>query len=357
MSISEVKIANLRSYELFEVSLDPRVTLILGPNGSGKTTLLEALYVAMRGSSFRGSDRDMVAHDRKVADIKTIDASGDARRFHLSFSPDGKLIKTIQIDGKTTQRVPMKYRMPVVLFEPEELRLLSSSPQRRRDFIDGIISRLSPAYLTLLNRYSRTLLQRNELLKQRETMEVSAWENHLFAWDIKFAELASQIFSMRQDFIARSNQHLSRLYSDMADKPHEISVRYKTPLPVSNYQQKLLHSLESQRISDSYRGYTSVGPHRDDIAIQLDEHPASETASRGEMRTIMLAYKLFEVELQQEKTGKAPLILMDDVFSELDITREQHLMRSLKHYQTIITATDLRKELKIDATIVNLTSK
>jgi DNA replication and repair protein RecF len=354
MSISEVKIANLRSYTLYEAQLDPQVTLILGPNGSGKTTILEALYVAMRGSSFRGRDRDMIAHTKKTADIKTTDSSGDTRRVHLSLTPDEKLAKSVQIDGKTTQRVPNKYRVPVVLFEPDELRLLSSSPQRRRDFLDGIMSRLTPAYATLLNRYARTLLQRNELLKQRESMDLSAWESHLFAWDVKFAELAGHIVSARQEFVALSNQHLSRLYSSMADAKHTVEVRYDTSIHGKSYQQKLLHTLEAQRIADSYRGYTSAGPHRDDISILLDTHSAAETASRGEMRTIMLAYKLLEVELQEKQTGKAPLILMDDVFSELDITREQHLMRSLAHYQTVITATDLRDELKINAQIISL---
>ena len=354
MSVVEVKIANIRSYTLYETSLDPRVTLILGPNGSGKTTILEALYVALRGSSFRGRDRDMIAHQKTTADIKVTDISGNARRIHMSYSADGKLVKSVQIDGKTTQRLPAKYRQPVVLFEPDELRLLSSSPQRRRDFLDAMMSRLTPAYATLLGRYTRTLLQRNELLKQRESMDISAWQSHLYAWNVKFAELASEIVDARATFIALSNQHLSRLYSGMADAQHSIEVCYATSIHGKNYQQKLLHTLEAQRIADSYRGYTSAGPHRDDISISLDGHPASETASRGEMRTIMLAYKLLEVELQETHTGNAPLILMDDVLSELDITREQHLMNSLKQYQTVITATDLRDELKIDATIIDL---
>lgn len=346
--------ANVRSYKLFEAQLDPHVTLILGANGSGKTTLLEALYVAMRGSSFRGRDRDMVAHESLTADIKTTDDAGDSRRIHLSHNSEGKLTKSIQIDGKTTARIPAKYRLPVVLFEPDELRLLSSSPQRRRDFLDAIMSRLNPNYATLLNRYNRTLLQRNELLKQHETMDESSWQSHLFAWDVKFAELASQIISQRYEFVELSNQHLSRLYSTMASVDHDIQVRYESSVHAKNYQQKLLHMLEHQRLQDAFRGYTSAGPHRDDITLLLDTHPASETASRGEMRTIMLAYKLLEVELQEKQTGKPPLVLMDDVFSELDITRERSLMHSLQHYQTVITATDLRDELKINAKIINL---
>ncbi len=354
MSIHEVKLANLRSYVLYEAQLDPHSTLILGSNGSGKTTLLEALYVGLRGTSFRGRDADMMQHGALSADIKITATNGDDRRVHLEPTSSGKVSKAFQVAGKTTARLPAKYRLPVVLFEPDELRLLSSSPQRRRQFLDDILARLYPAYATTLSRYGRTLLQRNELLKQRDAMPADAWDNHLFAWDIKFAELATKIVQTRHDFIATSNQHLSRLYSGMADAQHVVEVRYESNFSAAAYEQALVQMLQSRRHDDALRGYTSAGPHRDDITILLDTHPASETASRGEMRTIMLAYKLLEVELQQKLTDTPPLILMDDVFSELDITRERSLMHTLQGYQTVITATDLRDELKVNASIISL---
>lgn len=354
MSISEVKVANVRSYKLFDAQLDPHVTLILGPNGSGKTTLLEALYVAMRGSSFRGRDRDMIAHDGKTADIKVTDSGGAVRKIHLSVSPDDKISKSFTVEDKTSARLLAKHRLPVVLFEPDELRMLSSSPQRRRQFFDDILSRLYPSYATALSRFGRTLLQRNELLKQHETMSKSTWESHLFAWDVKFAELATALVHARAEFSDLSNKHLSRLYSGMADAEHKVHIDYEPVKRESSYQQVLMGRLQRSRALDVLRGFTSEGPHRDDFTVLLDEHPASETASRGEMRTIMLAYKLLEVELQKDITGQLPLILMDDVFSELDVTREKSLMHSLQGYQTVITATDLRNSLKINAKILNL---
>ena len=354
MSLTAISLANLRSYELYQVALDANVTLILGKNGSGKTTLLEALYFLHRGTSFRGRDRDMIAHGKSTADIRLDDSAGNIRRVHLQLMAGDKLSKNFTIDDKTTQRMPAKHRLPAVLFEPDELRLLSSSPQRRRQFLDDILVRLYPSYGTQLARYNRTLLQRNELLKQHESMSQTAWESHLFAWDVKFAELAQHIVSKRAEFISLSNQHLSRLYSSMANAEHEVLISYQSAFEPSNYHQQLVHKLNAARHGDALRGFTSVGPHREDIEISLDGYPASETASRGEMRTIMLAYKLLEVELQKELTDMSPLILMDDVFSELDITREQKLMHTLQGYQTIITATDLRDELKIDASIIAL---
>lgn len=350
--VLSVSLQNVRSYQLFNCEFDPHVTLILGSNGSGKTTLLEAVYVALRGTSFRGRDRELINHDQTSAVMKLV--ADHERRVRLSQNGEAKVAKEFTIEGRKTARLPAKYRFPVVLFEPEELRMLSSSPQRRRDFIDGVLAHLYPSYATTLNRYNRVLLQRNELLKQRETMSASAWDNHLFAWDVKFAELATTITNERQKFIELSNTRLSDIYSNIAAKEHAVIVRYVSKSPVQNYSEKLFAILQSSRHEDALRGFTSSGPHRDDIEILLDGYPASETASRGEMRTIMLAYKLLEVTLQQEMTGKLPVILMDDVFSELDITREQKLMQALLPYQTIITATDLRDELKINAKIIKL---
>lgn len=384
MAIQEIRLENVRSYELFSAQLNPGVSLILGKNGTGKTTLLEGLYYLAQGTSFRGRDRDMIAHDSTRAGLVVIDSDGTKRRASLQIMSDDKVKKTFTLSDKVSARLPAKSRQPVVLFEPDELRLLSSSPDRRRRFFDGVLTRLYPEYGTVLARYQRTLLQRNELLKQyaaamssgatsrqtsfrgrsavsRLTPDTNGGaqslldvEDNLFTWDIKFAELSTTIVDMRHSFIATSNTHLSRLYSGVASTDHRVSITYTSSIQAENYEQKLLNQLHRDRLSDSYRGYTSSGPHRDDFSLYLDSHLASEVASRGEMRTIMLANKLLEVELQHEIYNTPPLILMDDVFSELDASREQQLMAKLAPYQTIITATDLRDELKINASIVSL---
>lgn len=354
MAIRELRVNNVRSYELYRAEFSDDLNLILGPNGTGKTTLLEAIYYLYQGTSFRGRDRDMIAYDTTRSDLLLTDDSGDTRRASLQQTSDDKIKKSFEVEDRTSQRLLAKHRRPVVLFEPDELRLLSSSPDRRRRFFDGILARLYPQYATILARYQRTLLQRNELLKRREETPTEAWDDQLFVWDIKFSELALEITRQRREFATLSNTHLSDLYSQMAGRKEHVTVSYNSSIPADNYQQTLLNRLNTNRLGDSYRGYTSVGPHRDDFLLYLDGHLASESASRGEMRTIMLAYKLLEVKLQTEIYNQPPLILMDDVFSELDVSREAHLMQALTGHQTIITATDLRDELKSSGHILHL---
>lgn len=354
MGLQRITLHNVRSYGLESFEFDPQVTLILGQNGTGKTTILEAIYLLLRGTSFRGRDRDIVAYTKTSSEAK-LDLNNTSRRSRLTLTDDGKITKQFTIDSTQSARLAAKHRLPVVLFEPDELRLLTSSPQRRRDFIDGIIARLSPTYSAVLSRFSRSLLQRNELLKRRDEMELSAWQNHLFAWDVKFAELSASIMKARNNFIHHANDRLSGIYSDLAGKENTVVGRYESSFPINEHlQQVLVSKLQTTHDLDALRGYTGIGPHRDDITLHLNDHLATESASRGEMRTIMLAFKLLEVELQEHHSGVMPIILLDDVFSELDSSREQALIRALSPYQTIITATDLRDELKSDAHIIHL---
>ena len=339
--ISKIKLYNFRSYHLHEATFSNSGTVIVGPNGTGKTNLLEAVYVALRGSSFRGSLSDCMTLNAPQT-IVHLEGDFGERRIKLD-SISGKINKEFIINDNKSKALTRKNRLPVVLFEPSELRLISSSPSRRRDFLDGLIARLDPKYDTDLRAFNRTLLQRNELLKSHQE-DSSIWRDNLFAWDIKFVQYATNIAQKRAKFLQINEPRIKNLYESLAGKDTQLSIEYGAIVPLENYDQALLNRLGKSREYEIATGFTSAGPHREDFTIFLHNQPAIKVASRGEMRTIMLAFKLLELELQTEVSQSRPLILLDDVFSELDATREKLLQETIQNHQFIVTTTDARHQ-------------
>lgn len=331
MYVQKLQVKNLRSHTEYIVDFSPDVTILTGANGSGKTSLLEAIYLSLQGTSFRGSDGDML---QKGSPWWRIDVKlNDQQTRAIKFNPEKTSSrKQFVIDNKTTARLPTKQKYPVVLFEPEDLRLLHGSPSRRRQFIDRFISQLNPVYGPTLRKYERALKQRNNLLK-------SAYNNddQLFAWNIALAEHGAYIIEQRIAFIEQINQNLSNLYQDIAGTHDDVSIHYSHTF-VGDIKQRLLNELHAHLERDRYLGNTSVGPHRHDVIFEINTSPALTIASRGEARTIVLALKFLEVDIIEKLTDKAPIILLDDVFSELDATRQKLLTSQLKGHQIIITS-------------------
>lgn len=330
--VSKLAVHNVRSHEQYEVTLDKGVTVITGPNGSGKTTLLESIYVALQGSSFKGTDNDMLRADGPWWKIDIIFDSQDRRT--VKFDPEKTTSrKQFIVDGKTTVRLAPKNKYPIVLFEPEDLRLLNGSPARRRQFIDRFISQLNPLYGVSLRKYERALRQRNNLLKR---FQVSSDE--LFAWDITLAEHGAYLIEQRIAFIEKIQSQLNDAYHDIAASNDEVSVHYSHTF-VGDVKQKILAELNAHVEKDKIIGNTSVGPHRHDVIFELNHSPALSNASRGEVRTIVLALKFLEVAIIEQLTGLKPLILLDDVFSELDIERQKALSDKTREHQIVMTST------------------
>lgn len=329
MIIRSLAVEHIRTHDSFHHKLSPNVTVITGPNGSGKTTLLEAIAVALRGKSFKGSDTELLQTD---SDWWRIDLVLDDQLRTVKYNPSNPTKrKTFVIDDKATARLPAAAAYPTVLFDPDDLRLLHGSPSRRRQFIDRFAAQINPGYSKILHRYERALQQRNKLLKTGGSLD------SLFAWNVSLSEYGAQIIDARVRLIEQLNAGLDSTYNTIAQSNDTVSIHYSHTL-IDNTQQKLLRELETQYERDRLLGATSVGPHRHDVLFELNTKPAIAVASRGEVRTIILALKFLEVDIIQQLIGQPPVVLLDDVFSELDEKRQTHLATKFKNHQIIMTS-------------------
>lgn len=332
MKLRRLSVQNIRSHNEKIIILSPQTTILTGSNGIGKTTLLEAIYISLQGSSFKGVDSDILAHNTPWYRIDVMTDEDVVRS--VTFDPSrtsGK--KRFIINEKTSYRMSPRDKYPVVLFEPEDLRLLHGSPSRRRQFIDHFISQINPMYHMTLRRYDRALKQRNALLK-RDTVT----NEDLFVWNVSLSEHGARIIEQRIYAVEMINKQLNDNYYNIAQTKDVISAHYSDTY-IGNLSQKLLHELETKLQYDKTVKHTSVGPHRHDVVFRFNDSPALSVASRGEVRTILLALKRIETLLIRDLTGQDPVILLDDVFSELDTARQSHIILS-ENNQTIITATN-----------------
>jgi len=341
--VKKLSVQNIRSHDNFSLGLSPTVTVITGSNGSGKTSLIEALYISLQGKSFRGSDMDVL---KRTTNWWRIDVEfDDCLKRTVTFNPElttGR--KKFLIDEKNNYRLPIKSKYPVVLFEPDDLRLLNGSPTRRRRFIDLFISQLDPVYAHSLHKYERALKQRNNLLKKQFSSK-----DELFVWNIALSEYGAYIIEKRIIFIESLNGRLNDAYESIAKSNDIVTIHYSHTY-IGDIKQKLLNDLHSHLERDLVCGFTSTGPHRHDVIFQFNNFPALDVASRGEVRSIVLALKFLEVDIIEQITNMKPIILLDDVFSELDKYRQKQLL-SVKN-QTIITSAYL--DHKKDYSIIDL---
>lgn len=330
--ITDLRLQHFRSYRDVSFELSPGVNIVVGPNASGKTNLLEALLVLARGSSYRAKDNELVRFGRPWTRLDAHMEDGGLRTVKITREPT--LTKTYELDNKTFKRLVLPHTLPVVVFEPEDLRLLSGGPERRRDYLDDLLEQTTPGYGALRRQYRRALAQRNSLLKQHGS------SNQIFPWDVRLSELAGQIVRARSGLVAELNKDAGKLYRKLSGTKVKINLEYQNRWPAENYETKLLKELETSLELDRARGFTGAGPHREDLVVLFDGHPAQDTASRGEVRTAVLALKIIELKIIEKLRETPPLLLLDDVFSELDGKRRHALTDYLAPYQTFITTTD-----------------
>lgn len=332
--ITDLRLQHFRSYKDASFELSPSVNIIVGPNASGKTNLLEAVLVLARGGSYRAKDNELIQFEKPWARLDGHSENNTQRTIKIVSEPVPS--KTYELDEKVFKRLTLTHTLPVVLFEPNNLRLLSGGPERRRDYLDDLLEQTTPGYRANRRKYRRALAQRNALLKQGHTSSHS----QVFPWDIRLSELAGQIVRARCQLIETMNTDIGKIYKKLSQTKTKVAVVYESRWRADNYESQLLKKLETSFNEDRLRGFTAYGPHREDLAVLFNDRPAQEVASRGEVRTAVLALKILELKIIETARGTTPLLLLDDVFSELDGKRRHSLTDYLAPYQTFITTTD-----------------
>lgn len=328
--LQTLELTHFRSYASGLFEFDSGVNIIVGPNASGKTNLLEAIHVIATMSGFKSLDRDLVANGSQWSRLEALTDNG-TRVVKLRRDAG----KAMELDGIVKKRLSTLTSLPIVVFEPEHMLLLSSEPERRRSYLDGILSATKPGYKQILVAYRRALSQRNRLLKSEY---FSA--DQLFVWDIQLVEKAGVIVTERLKLIDRLRDSSAGYYQAISRSSDILELDYHSTLDTQQYGNSMLSYLRRHVDTDRQRGFTGAGPHRDDLLLTLKSTDARITASRGETRSIILSLKIAEMELLKELLERAPLLLLDDVFSELDGSRRKSLAEALASYQTFITTTD-----------------
>ncbi len=339
MIIKTVKITNFRSHDEFVLNCWKPTTMISGENGSGKTSILEAIYEVMRGKSFRAVDREIVRRGAEYYRVELEYADGERVVAVYETETDKK---SFLAGDKKTARLPKKYRYPIVLFEPDDLNLVTSSPSHKREYFDRYFAQLSEKYSSSLSRYNKALRQRNELLKKEQ---VGA--NELFSWNVMLAKLGAEILRFRESEVERINKKLTEVYRSIAENDDEVKLEVLSDLMRCD-ESMYLGELEKRFERDKILGHTTFGVHRDNYEVEFNGANAEGSASRGEVRSIVVALKFIEADAVYATLGKRPVVLLDDVFSELDETRQKALVKNFKQNQVIITSVNAVEDVEVN---------
>ena len=323
--IKSVRLDNFRIHNEYLLNCEKQTTLIVGENGIGKTSILEAIYILMRGKSFRAVDREIL---KRGADFYRVDLEYNNGE-KMTAVYDG-FKKTFRFKDKKSLRIPREMKYPVVLFLPEDLHLVATSPTKRRDYFDKFFAQLFESYALSLNKYNKALKQRNELLKS-EFADASA----LFSWNIMLAKYGTEIWNMRRKMIKEINLVFTENYRSIANIADEVRLILSDEvMDESRYLYKLEQNFERDRVV----GNTGFGIHKDNYEFYFNGRLADGSASRGEVRSMILALKFIEARMMIDYLNKRPLILLDDVFSELDETRQKSLVQNFSEHQIILTS-------------------
>lgn len=348
MYVKNIKLINFRNYSNLSLDFSKDINLLYGENAQGKTNILEAIYLSAIGKSPRNArDTEMIYFGKEGYYIE-INLIKNERNYKIEIGVNSKKEKKIKISGREIKKISeLIGKLLVILFSPDELKLIKESPYFRRRFLDILICQLNSTYLLKLQRYYKITAQRNNLLKQlkinksiRDTLEI---------WDREFAETAVFILKKRIELFNIIKEKAEKIHLKLTDNKEKLEIIYKNTASndLNNFnmtEEEFLKKIKSIRDTDIEKGFTHIGPHRDDIIIKINNKDAGKYASQGQQRTIALSLKLAELDTIKEETGESPVLLLDDVFSELDSIRRRFILDNIRDTQVFITSTEKLEE-------------
>ena len=340
MHIIRAKLNHFRNYGSCEFEPCAGVNVLLGNNGQGKTNLLEALYLCCTGRSHRTrQDKELIGWNEDFASVQVLAERKDGSHEVEVILPAGGKRK-IKISGREAARSgELMGHVTGVLFSPEDLRTVKDGPAERRRMIDMTLAQLRPAYYYALQRCNRALKQRNEVL--RAAAANPSLLSTLDMWDEQLATAGSEIMRHRREYIQRLSAVAEDTYQEIAGGNERLQVRYQPSVSMGDDVQSNLDALFAARENDVRRLTTSVGPHRDEVLLTIEGREVRAFGSQGQQRTAALSLRLSELTVMKEELGEWPVLMLDDVMSELDPSRRRQLIARLEGIQTIVTCTDV----------------
>lgn len=335
MEINKLVLRDFRNYDLQEIGFNSNINVFFGNNAQGKTNIIEAIFLCSYGKSFRARrDEDLIGFEKNQASIE-LDFRKIDRNTKIKVNIKDK--KIFFINGIKQEKISdVVGKLNVVIFTPEDINIIKGDPDKRRRFLDMMISSLRPNYIHLLNSYKKVLEERNNYLKQIKNEQKNI--ELLELWDEQLAEYSEKINKYRTEFTNKIKNKIQDIHNLITKSgKEEIKIHYENS---DKNKEDYLKKLKQNRNIDINRGYTTSGIHREDLLIYINKKLVSNYGSQGQQRTAILTLKLCELEIIKEEVGENPVLLLDDYMSELDEIRRKNLLESIKDCQIILTCTD-----------------
>ena len=345
MYIKKLYLKNFRNYREQTIELNENANVFYGNNAQGKTNILEALYFSALGRSFRTyKESELIKFNHEYSNIIITYTKND-RENNIEINITKKNNKVIKVNGvKLNKNSELVGNINLVIFSPDDIMILKQGPALRRKFLDILISQLKPKYMHELLEYNKILDNRNAILKSKNLETIDIWNEQL-------ADKVKILYNYRKEYLDKIQEKITGIHAGLTDNKEEIIIKYKTDF---KDKEDFINILKRNEQNDLFKGFTTAGSHREDFEVYINNKSVNLYGSQGQHRTAILSLKIAELNIIKEEIGENPILLLDDVTSELDEQRVLSIFDVVKDYQVLITCTDLAQVLKYDSLTKNI---